>query len=177
MMFIANGIPYNKFNDVWKNGQIISLTNNQKLFWNFMYGKIVNYDDILKFSLELIRKNITISKSTLNQTITQLKELNIISYIKGLSEEDEFVLIFRNKIKILKDCELNDFEKKVYDFIKYYDNISLIDFLSELDKLNYTKLTNGYEEEYIRFAFNSNHSRILLNTVKEFLKAGICYLV
>lgn len=177
MMFISKGIPYNKFNDVWKDGQIISLTNNQKLFWNFMYGKIVTYDDILKYSLELIRKNIIISKTTLNQTITQLKELNLISYTNGLLESDEFILIFKNKIKILKECELCNFEKKVYDFIKNYDNISLMDFLAKLDDLKYDKLTNGYDEDYIKFVYNNTHSKTLLNTVKKFLKLGICYIL
>lgn len=184
MMFLAKGVPYTNEKDnnfkVWINGAVIPLTTNQTIIWKYFYGNVKTYNDLMKYIKTLFEKNIILSKEVLIQTLRQLRGLNLLSYFDAEDEkEGEFIVIFKNKIKPLKKLEnFNEFESMVYDFIENCDNISLADFICDIDNnFNYDKLTNGYDIDYLKFAYNNIHSKITCNIVKKFLKDGICYVV
>lgn len=183
LMFISKGIPYNTGKEdsifkVWHNGNVISLTNNQKIIWKFLYGEVKTYNDLMKLIYKLFNNGIVISKQVLIQTLTQLKSLGLIAYLDNTNEkEGEFVLLFKNKIKPLKDIENNScFETELYDFIKNNEDISVADFISTIDEKEYNDLTNGFDEGYLRYIYSSVHSKITLETVKSFIKNGNCYI-
>ena len=179
-MFIAKGVPYNnnesKIFKIWNNGKIIPVTQNQKIIWSFFYGKPKTYKDLMKYINTLFQKGYSISKTVLKQIITQLESLNLISSQKSNdSNLCEFLLVFKNKIIPIKCVEYkSNFEKKVYDFMEKYDIIALSDFIADMDDFHYDKLTNGYDEEYLMQLYNCNHSKAVLEIVKDFLKKGEC---
>jgi len=183
ILFLSKGVPYNENCDtsfkVWSNGTITQLTSIQKIIWNFLYGKVRSYDDLIRYVYYLFRekKNI-ISKQELNQTLCQLKSLDLICYeenddfIKG-----EYLILTKNKINILLDnSDFNEFEQKLYQFIKKYVNISLADFIIDLNEQEYNKLTNGFDDEYLSYAFNSRYRKTTIETIKSFMTKGIIYI-
>ena len=183
IFFISKGVPYNEKKEqvfkVWHKGNIIQLTQSQKIIWNYLYGSIKSYNDILKYIYFLLKeKKIFVSKEKLHQVLTQLKSLDLITY----EEEDniqlcEFILIAKNKIKILKNTNIeNNFEKQIYEFFQNYDNMSLSDFLTEYNNEQDPLLTNGYNIEYIKFAYNCNFRKNTIEAIKHFINAGICYI-
>ena len=183
MILISKGVPYNTGMEdsifkVWHEGHIISLTHNQKIIWTFLYGTIRTYKDLMKFMLKLFNNGTPMSKQTLTQTLTQLKSLGLISYLDSLDvKEGEFILLFKNKIKPLKDVGLEDnFQVELFHFIKNNQDFSVADFISMIDNKHYEKLTNGFDEDYIKYMYTSIHSKITLETVKKFLQNGVCYV-
>jgi hypothetical protein len=104
--------------------------------------------------------------------------LDLISYLEDEDErKGEFVLILKNKIQALKEKnDPTDFEKTLYDFIKSCDSISVADFIANMDNLHYNKLTNGYDEDYLKSVYECVHAKTTIETVKQFLKNGNCYV-
>lgn len=180
-LFISKGVPYNNDNKsgfkVWVNGNIISLTHTQQLIWTYLLNNTRSYNDLLKYSLNLIKQKIPIPKTELNRTLKQLKQLDLISYI---DEQDtklgEFILVFKNKIKPLKEINLSDFEKRLFDFISDDNEMSIADFIASIDNLEYNKLTNGYDVDYIKFVYQGIHSKMVLTTTLQLLQKGACYI-
>lgn len=183
MIFIAKGVPYNKKEEdkiykVWINGRIISITENQKLIWTFFYGKPKTYKDLMKYVRYLFNNGHKISKTVLTQILTQLKSLGLLAYeCKENRNLCEFMLLFKNRIKPIKfETKHSEFEDKVYQFIEKCDIIALSDFIANLDNLEYTELTNGYDENYLLEVYKCKHSKSTLETVKKFIRNGECYI-
>lgn len=173
-MMIAKGVPYG--HNVWHNGRTITLTNNQSIIWNFLYGEFHTYEDIMKYILYLLRKNIQITKDVLKQTLLQLKSLDLLVFEDGTDNFVIFKILAKNKLLAISDDGIeNSFDKKIYERIK--GGKCITDIVVNMDNLNYKKLTNGKDDEYINFAYESIHTYSVINTIRDFLKRGNCCLV
>lgn len=175
MLFISKGAPYIKENKdgVWQNNRIIYLTPNQFLFWKFFYGEIKSYGQLMKYIAELCLKDIQITKDVMQQTILQLKTLDLLAYTDDDSKKGRFVMLFENNIiPVKKDGIKEDFDLKLYDKIKTQSSMSVADIIAEMDNLQYNELTNGHDKKYLEFVFNAVHAYAVETSVLRMIKHG-----
>lgn len=178
MMFIAKGAPYKteKETKVWINGKVILLTKNQKVLWEFLYGEVKTYGDLIKYMGKLCMEDRPMRKDLMQQTLMQLKSLGLLAYSKEDSALEKFKMVLSNPITPISDNGINEeFIKKLYNNISKYDNMSVADLIVNMDGLSYTELTNGLDEQYLEFAFQAPHANSVMCAVLEMLKKGnIC---
>lgn len=183
MLFISKGAPYieNKKLSVWNNGRIIPLTYNQQLLWKFFYGEIRTYKDLMKYMGKLAMTDSPMNKSLMQQTVTQLKSLNILSYSAYDEKIDRFILLFSNKIMpVKKDDIKSETDVEYYDLIEKMDSMSIADIIAQLCHLQYDKLTDGYTEDYLRYIYEKSSPlgfpNILMDSVLRMIKNGNLYI-
>jgi len=174
-MFIAKGAPYitEEGLKIWISGKVVNLTQNQKILWEFCFGQIRKYGDLILFMEELALRGMPMKKDLMQHTIMQLKSLGVISYSKKDSQEDSFKMIFSNRIiPIKKDGLQDNFDIWLYERIEQCDNMSVADIIADMDNIRYEELTNGYDEKYLSYIFNAPHAYSVKKSILNMIKNG-----
>ena len=152
--------------DIWKSGKTINLTKSQSVLWTFLYGEVKTYGEIIKYMGKLSMSDYPMTKSLMQQTLMQLKTLDILAYTGDDSESGRFNMISSCEIIPIIDKNIKEhFEKLVYGMI-VDNNVNIKKIISLIDESVQENSINIYEAPHAHSVFMA-----VMNMVK---RGNIC---